>query len=593
MVGRVPWCLPGARRLHRGSGHRVCAIAWPSFCIALLAAAAVPDAFAKVNLWQAQWDRSRKYNEYKKRKIREWSSAGYHVGSARDRAGEGLLLGKEDENIAVDPEALQRLAKEPVTLKLDRSGRAIKEGEKVDGLMPWSYKTYRGLHSAQAPEGLEDFLSRYNKMDKSVESILGPRALDEFKTNMAVFKGKDEYRVIRTLTWPGGGATGGGPTSIMLIGVLDISSRSSRLASRAVYEVQPSALLVELCKERIGQQLIMPREHKEAVKNYARGFATTNPHRLHGEQHHIDTIHGDSEALNRWTKGEPYAEAVKEFASQPAGTIPKLLCLGDVRSSTMERIQNEQGNETTVKDLTHSPRAKQLARGIMSMAASGHKVILAIMDTDRVGPVSTWLERAGAVLLAAADASDIENNRESLAADSRMGLQERQAGSPQELRLRASKVAAQARHALELDGRGPLGFFLNNEALEFLSRRQQRLLQMTRLKDLVHHTTPRKHWEMAEELYVVRPGERIPGPETLLPGQKPIGLRFEYDRLEIPDHYLREAGMEKHSDALAERLLEDGEALEPFDPTELSWWSSGAIEAEIQQDVFAAWPEPS
>ncbi|CAE7210557.1 unnamed protein product [Symbiodinium pilosum] len=535
--------------------------------------------------------RNRIYNEYQKRKIREWSSAGYHVRSARDRAGQGVLLGKEDENIAVDPEALEQLAKEPVILKMDRSGRAIKPGEKVEGLMPWSYKTYRGLHSAQAPEGLEDFIGRYGKMDKSVESILGPQALNEFKSNMAVFQGKDEYRVIRTLTWPGGAATGGGPTSIMLIGVLDISTRSSRLASRAVYEVEPSAMLVELCRERIGQQLIMPREHKEAVKNYARGFATTNPHRLHGEQHHIDTIHGDSEALNRWTKGEPYAEAVKEFVSQPVGSLPKLLCLGDVRSSTMERIQKEQGNETRVKDLTHSPRAKQLARGIISMATSGHKVILAIMDTDRLGPVTTWLERAGAVLLAAADASDIENNRESLAADIRMGLEERKAGSPQEAQLRASKVAAQARHALELDGRGPLGFFLNDEALDFLTGRQQRLLQMTRLKDLVHHTKPRKHWEIAEELWVVRPGERIPGPETRLQGQKPLGLRFEYDRLEIPDHYLREAGMEKHADDLWRRLIDQGQALEPTDPTELSWWSSGAIEAEIRQNVLASWPE--
>ena len=58
------------------------------------------------------------------------------VPQARDRAGEGLLLGKaarvhgtvgrslrvcalqEDENVAVDPEALQRLAKEPVILKM-------------------------------------------------------------------------------------------------------------------------------------------------------------------------------------------------------------------------------------------------------------------------------------------------------------------------------------------------------------------------------------------------------------------------------------------------------------------------------------------
>eukprot|EP00438_Fugacium_kawagutii_P026070 Skav200799 [mRNA] locus=scaffold959:147416:149566:+ [translate_table: standard] len=90
-----------------------------------------------------------------------------------------------------------------------------------------------------------------------------------------------------------------------------MSTRSARLAARAVYEaalcpeiagghiragVEPSALMVELCRERIGKQLVMPREHKEAVANYARGFATTNPHRHHEWVHHLDNIQGDAEA---------------------------------------------------------------------------------------------------------------------------------------------------------------------------------------------------------------------------------------------------------------------------------------------------------
>eukprot|EP00438_Fugacium_kawagutii_P026071 Skav200800 [mRNA] locus=scaffold959:150961:160814:+ [translate_table: standard] len=123
--------------------------------------------------------------------------------------------------------------------------------------------------------------------------------------------------------------------------------------------------------------------------------------------------------------------------------------LGDVRSSTMERLQREYGNESMTQESTRSSRARQMARGIISMAAGGHKVILALLDTDHLGPVSSWLERAGARIRAVADASDIESNRESLNADIKLGLQ----------------------------------------------------------KD-----------KTAEELYVVLPGEKIPGPESKVPG---------------------------------------------------------------------------
>eukprot|EP00435_Cladocopium_sp_Y103_P053968 s187_g17.t1 len=213
-------------------------------------------SFARVNLWQKQWDASNVYKEFEKRRIRKFTEAGYHVGHVT-HPQEGVQLGKDDENLAVDPKAMEQLAKEPVLLRLDRSGRAIKEGDKVDGFMPWSLKDSQGLHSAQAPKGWEDFYARYGKMDKGVEGTLGPRALTELQSNLAQYDGKDDFRVIRTLSWAGG-VDGGGPTSIMLIGMGDMSTRSARLAARAVYEVQPSGLMVELCRERIGKQLVIP-----------------------------------------------------------------------------------------------------------------------------------------------------------------------------------------------------------------------------------------------------------------------------------------------------------------------------------------------
>ncbi|CAK9043378.1 unnamed protein product [Durusdinium trenchii] len=543
---------------------------WPCLLFGLSA------CFAKTNLWRKQWDASAVLKPFEKRRIRKFTEAGYHVGYVT-HPHEGVQLGKDDENIAVDKEAMERLAKEPVILRLDRSGRAIKEGEKVDGLLPWSLKDGRGLHSAQAPKGWEDFHARYGQMEKGVEGTLGPQALNELQSNLARYEGKDNFRVIRTLSWPGG-VDGGGPTSIMLIGVADMSTRSLRLATRAVYEVEPSALMLELCRERIGKQLVMPREHKEAVANYARGFATTNPHRHSLWLHHLDTIQGDAEALNQWTRGQPYGEALADFASQSPGKIPRLLCLGDVRSSTMERLEKKYRNESTTTDSTRSSRARQMARGLISMASTGHKVVLGLLDTDHLGPVSAWLERAGAKVMAVADASDIESNRESLAADIKLGLASGKA-SPAELQLQATKVAAQARMVLELDAGVPLGFFLNEEGVQLLEHRKRRLLQLTRLKDLVKHREKAKTWETAEELYVVVPGEKIPGPESRLPGQTPEGLQFEMGRLEIPDHYLRDAGMEGHAESLWKSLVKTGKASEPADPSELQWWASGGIEA--------------
>ncbi|CAE8612646.1 unnamed protein product [Polarella glacialis] len=491
---------------------------------------------------------------------------------------DGLKLGMDDSNIAVEKDAMESLATQPLLLRLDRSGRTIMPNERADGLVPWSAKGEfaDGLPSAQAPLSWEEFTSRYESMDKGAELQIGNKGVMQVRRAISAERGKDDYRVIRTFTWTGSAATGGGPSSIMLIGVHETSERSRRLAARAVYEVEPSALLVQLCKERLGRHLVMPREHLEAVSNYARGFAASNPHGLRKEIHVADVINGDYEALKLWMSGLSYSSAAEEFArsaGQPG--IPKVLCLGDVLKSRLELLRRKHGNQTLTEVPTLSARGKQLARGLIAMASTGHKVVLGVIDADLMSMTANWLERAGATMIAAADASDIESNRESLAADSRLGLQYKASESANSQHA-AAKVSAEAARLLEFGGKASLGSFLNEEALQSLLRRRNRLAQLTRLKDLVRHTQPDKKWQVAEILYI-SDGE-IPGPGALLQrGQK--GLRFEFDRLEIPDHYLRDVGMESYAPALWRSLLKRGQAREAYETSELSWWAAGATEA--------------
>eukprot|EP00933_Yihiella_yeosuensis_P032365 TRINITY_DN25955_c0_g1_i1.p1 TRINITY_DN25955_c0_g1~~TRINITY_DN25955_c0_g1_i1.p1 ORF type:complete len:648 (+),score=136.98 TRINITY_DN25955_c0_g1_i1:37-1980(+) len=516
-------------------------------------------------------------NQYKLKKYREQMEKGNGVAPVKLK-NNGLQLGKDKENTAINVAALEELATKPLVLTLDRSGRKILSDDKVEGLIPWSARTDSGLPSAQAPLSWEEYQARYRYTDKRHGAKFGStKDFQAFQNKFAQEDGKDDYRVIRTFTWPGGAASGGGPASIMLIGVHETSARSQRLAARAVYEAQPSALLVQLCRERVGRYLVMPKEHLASVANYARGFAATNPHRMRAELQLMDAINGDFEALKLWMTDRAYAEAVAEFAELPSQPgRPKLLCLGDVAKSRIEQVRKSHGNETLKEVPFMSARSKHLVRGLISMASMGHKVVVGVIDTDLLGTATTWLERAGASLMAVADASDIESGRESIAMDVRLGHEGRQAGPGKgSVSLKeAAKVAADANRVIGLGLPNiKLGAFLNEEGMDFLQTRQKRLKQMTRLKDLVQHTEAPKKWAVAEELYVSR-GPEIPGPFALLEKGKK-GLRFEFERLEIPDHYLRDAGMEGYAAKLWRDLKASGQALEPHETSELSWWAAG------------------
>jgi len=515
-----------------------------------------------------EWYRKRggHYSKKEKERIRiGQSSSGVKLIWPRD----GRRLGPDDTNVGVQD--TERLAADPLPLRLDRTGKIIKAGETVDAIAPWSMKDVGGRSSAAAPMSWEEFDARYRRMDKPMESAVSDLALKDLKQVLTKEDGRDDYRTVRTFSFQG--EDGSGPSTIMLIGVTELSARSRSFAARAVYEVEPSALMVQLCHERIGRHLVMPEEHLATVANYARGYAASNPHGLRRELYVCDAVNGDYEALKLWMGDMAYGRAVDEFLEAPQrGSVPKTLCLGDVRKSRLEWLRKKQGNETLQSIPTLSARGKHLARGLIALTGLGHQVVLGIVDVDLLATTTTWLERAGARLLAVADTSDIEGGRESLAADAQLGL----TAKPAPGRSAGASSLAAAQSVLGF-GTARLGAFLSEEAMRVLQQRKRRLAKLTRVKDLVKHVQPPKVWKVAELLGGEGP---TPGPGALL--REPRGLRFEFEKLEIPDHYLRDAGMEVHAQPLWDSLEQRGLAIETRDATELMWWAAGATEVSSE-----------
>jgi len=287
--------------------------------------------------------------------------------------------------------------------------------------------------------------------------------------------------------------------------------------------------------------------------------------------HNIRAINSDYKAM-QWMKGLAYYAAWDEFLQLPEhDTLPKVLCLGDVWSSKLKEVQHKHGKKSLMAVPMLSARGKQLARGLIASASAGHKVVLGIVDTNLLGTVTTWLERAGARLMAVSDASDIDAGRESIAADVQLGLNADLTNRPVQA-MRASEALG--------FGQRRLGTFLNERGMQLLDLRRQRLSKTTRLKDLVRHREKPKTWQVAELLGGDGP---TPGPGALLAPQ--TGLPFEMGLLEVPEHYLREAGMEQFSASLWELLCRRGGALETEDAMKLEWWLAGATESEVDSSL--------
>lgn len=538
----------------------IVALAWAASTVVYHACR--PDANLETMLRKLEYPLKRKLTEREKANRNKMATGGLAVTLPRD----GRQLGPDKVNIAVrDPEAL---AAEPVRVRLDRAGKTIREGEK-ESIMPFNTFDIGGVSSARAPLSWEEYEARYRNMDKRLQAKIGPLAMKQIEDTFSAQDGLEEYRTIRTFAWDG--EDGSPPATVMLIGVTELSERSRQLASRAVFEAQPSGLLVQLCRERVGRHLVMPRQHMEAAANYARGYAATNPHQLRQEIYHVDIINGDFEALKLWMSDMAFGAAAEEFAQLPdSGAAPKVLCLGDVKESKLEALRKQFGNQTLKEVTTQSARSKQLVRGLVSMLRMGHSVVLGVVDADLLASVTTWLERAGARLVAVADTSDIEEGRESIAADVQLGLGSR-------LKVGQKGTPPQVVDQVLGFGRSTLGAFLNQEAMDDLQRRRTRLVRTTRIKDLVQHVEPPKVWKTIDLLGAAG---HPPGPGGAL-DVKPMGLRFEFQKLEIPDHYLKDASMERHAPKLWYSLAEQQRAMETRDLSELRWWASGGTDTEL------------
>jgi len=510
------------------------------------------------------------YNEFQRKRI----SDANHMGGIIQLPNDAPSLCPKGANIAVKDN--NQLASEPLKLQIDRHGKNILEGEQVQSSIPWSLNDVHGISAAEAPSCFEEFAARYRDIDARskgirVASPLDDGSLDTLKKAILKEDGRDDYRTIRTFAWPGDDPSK--PSTVMLIGVTEFSARSRQLAARAVYEAEPTALVLQLNKEQVGRQLVMPAEHRSAAANYQRGYISTNPLGERHFWHATKTIDNDYKVMVEWSGGLAYYAAWDEFLQLPEqDTMPKVLCLGDVSPSKLEELVRQKGKKALTAVPTLSARGKQITRGIAASASAGHKVVLGIVDVDLLGPVTTWLERAGARLVAVADASDIDAGRESIADDVQLGL----AADLTDREMRP----VQASEVLGF-GRLRLGAFLNERGMQLLDSRRQRLAKTTRLKDLVRHREPKKKWETVDLLMGT---EEIPGPEALVVPEN--GLQFEGGLLEVPEHYVREAGMGKFHSSLWELLLRRGGALETEDVVKLEWWLAGATESEAEPSVL-------
>jgi len=482
----------------------------------------------------------------------------------------GYSLANDTVNMAVKEADLQELASKPLRLSVDRYGRSIASDEQVDRRQPLSPFS-DVLQSAGAPHSLEEYSARYSDMDKRVLVSVDPVEQKKIGTELQEIARVSDYRSVFTYSWE---MPDGRTSAIVLVGVHPLLEGSRNFAAQAVLELEPSALLVQLCKERLGRELVMPVSHRRTLADYARSFRTGNPHRLLPEDAFLEVMRSDRRIMEEWLSRLAYPMAVEAFTDLDRNPLapPRTLCLGDVPWEKVEAVRREEGAEALQQDPHRSNRGKHLARGLASLAGLGHKVILGLVDLDILAAVRSSLESAGARVMAARDRSDYDDWSASLASD----VEVARGTWPQE------DAAGMAEAALEMRW-APPGAFINEKGLQELQKRRSRLERLTRVADLVKHRKPPKDWQVAEIVGFSGPS-KVPGPGGLL-GPKP-GHLFEDGRLEVPRDYMRQTSMEDNSfwESLRNRAL----ALEPQANGQMEleeWYSSGIPRELLELDV--------
>mmetsp|Transcript_8024 Transcript_8024/g.18753 ORF Transcript_8024/g.18753 Transcript_8024/m.18753 type:complete len:547 (-) Transcript_8024:2-1642(-) len=458
------------------------------------------------------------------------------AGLPQKRQPWGTPMAKDGTNVAVREEDTQALASEPLRLSVDRYGRIIEADGIAERRHPLSPYT-DDLHSARAPASLEEYLARYEKLDRLLYKNIEKEKLDELEVSLKELQSRTDYRSVSTYAWV---QADGSATSIVLIGVHPTLEESRNFAAGAVAELEPSALLVQLCKHRLGQNLVMPISHREAVADYSRSFVAGNPQSLEQADADVEVWDADLRIMQRWLSNLAYPMAVEEFTSLRASSdaIPRVLCLGDMPWAQLEEVRLASGAEALGQDPARSDRGQHIARSLVSMAGFGHKRVLGLVDIEMLEAVREWLTKAGAQLVATRDRSDYVGWREGLASDARAASQY------------SSSSPEQSQDILGIMDL-PIGDFIDEDGLHYIEKRRLRLERLTRVADLVQHRAPPAKWEVAQLLgYSGQPN--VPGPEGLL--KQEASLLLEEGHLEIPAEYLRQAGMEKFAAAFWDRV---------------------------------------
>ncbi|CAE7644071.1 NLRC3 [Symbiodinium sp. CCMP2592] len=169
-----------------------------------------------------------------------------------------------------------------------------------------------------------------------------------------------EMDCLRTLTIANG-------TKVTLVGTNHASKASAQYAAKVVRDVQPSALILELCSERL-RVLIRGNGHRDARAK--------------------DWMNPDEPEVNR-RQFKHYADETRKafrafMSSSEPGGVQKLLVLADIKASIVDGADI---------DSTLRRRDANLASNIRNTALLGHTNIVAVLGANHLDGVEEELER--------------------------------------------------------------------------------------------------------------------------------------------------------------------------------------------------------
>ena len=170
----------------------------------------------------------------------------------------------------------------------------------------------------------------------------------------------EEREVLRNLTVTVANDT----TKVTLVGTNHISQTAARFAERIVADVQPSALILELCSERLGTLI--------------RG----NGHRGTQAKNWMDPDEPEVVRRHLARNGDETRSAFRAFMKSTVSKASRgLLVLADMKASVVEHDIEILG------DFLLDRRDPNLARNIYRAAMLGHKNIVAVLGANHLSGI--------------------------------------------------------------------------------------------------------------------------------------------------------------------------------------------------------------